>query len=111
MNDTDFPKTRWTSERIARLGFLIGLGWDSDHISKDPIIKTTAHNVHRQADRFGLRFREVPRSPLQLPPKIAAEYDKAAAKRGITREMLIRMLLIVAGEDTALIENILDDEA
>jgi hypothetical protein len=26
---TEIQKSRWTGERIARLGFLLGLGWDA----------------------------------------------------------------------------------
>jgi len=105
------PKTRWTAERIARLGFLIGLGWDAKRVAEDPLIVSTANNVHRQAQRFGLAFRAVPASPFRLPPEANELYDSAATKRGLTREALMRMLLIVAAEDPSLIDNILDDGA
>ena len=88
MSDIDFiPKTRWTAERIARLGFLIGLGWEAKRVAEDPLIVSTPNNVHRQAQRFGLAFRAVPVSPLRLPPDAAELYDAAAAKRGMTREV------------------------
>ncbi len=110
MNNLDIaPKTRWTAERVARLGFLIGLGWDAKRVAEDPLIISTANNVHRQAQRFGLAFRAVPPSPLKLPSEAADLYDAAAAKRGLTREALIRQLLMVAAEDASLLDNILDD--
>jgi hypothetical protein len=34
---TEVHKSRWTGERIARLGFLLGLGWDAKRIAQDPI--------------------------------------------------------------------------
>lgn len=105
------PKTRWTAERIARLGFLIGLGWEAKRVADDPLIVSTPNNVHRQAQRFGLAFRAVPASPLRLPPDAADLYDAAAAKRGLTREALIRLLLVVTAEDRNLLDNILDDGA
>ncbi len=105
------PKTRWTAERIARLGFLIGLGWEAKRVAEDPLIVSTPNNVHRQAQRFGLAFRAVPVSPLRLPPEAVELYDAAAAKRGLTREALIRLLLVVAAEDQTLLDNILDDGA
>jgi hypothetical protein len=109
MNTRDLiPKTRWTAERIARLGFLIGLGWEAKRVAEDPLIISTPNNVHRQAQRFGLAFRAVPASPLRLPPEAFELYD-AAAKRGLTREALIRLLLVVAAEDQSLLDNILDD--
>src|SRR5919197_2630100 len=54
---TEIHKSRWTGERIARLGFLLGLGWDAKRIAEDPIIASTPNNVHRQAQRVGLAFR------------------------------------------------------
>lgn len=103
------PKTRWTAERIARLGFLIGLGWDAKRVAEDPLIISTSNNVHRQAQRFGLAFRAVPNSPLRLPPDAGDHYDRAAARRGLTREALIRLLLTVVADDVTLLDNILDD--
>jgi hypothetical protein len=78
MNELDLiPKTRWTAERIARLGFLIGLGWEAKRVADDPLIVSTPNNVHRQAQRFGLAFRAVPASPLRLPPDAAETYNAA----------------------------------
>ncbi len=103
------PRRRhWTAERVARLGFLIGLNWDAGRIAADPLIASTANNVHRQAHRFGLAFRE---ASSRLPPSAAALYDAAAARRGLTRDGLIQQLLVAAAEDASLIDNILDDGA
>lgn len=107
---TSSPKTRWTSERVARLGFLVGQGWDAKRVAGDPLIASTPNNVHRQAQRFGLAFRDSPAS-LRLPGEAGNLYDAAAAKRGLTREGLIRMLLVTAASDATLIDNILDDGA
>ncbi len=106
---TSPPKTRWTNERVARLGFLVGQGWDAKRVAADPLIASTPNNVHRQAQRFGLAFRDSPTSLCRLPGEAGTLYDAAAAKRGLTREGLIRMLLIAAASDAALIDNILDD--
>ncbi len=103
------PRTPWSSPRVARLGFLVGQGWDARRVADDPAIASTPNNVHRQAQRFGLAFREA--SGLRLPPPVCARLDVAAAKRGLTRDGLIRLLVVAAGSDTALIENILDDDA
>lgn len=101
----------WTGARIARLGFLVGLGWEARRIAEDPLIGSTANNVHRQVQRFGLGFRDVPQSPGKLPPHVGTHFDRAAARRSLTREALIRMLLIVTAEDPGLLDNILDDGA
>ncbi len=85
-------KTIWTAERIARLGFLVGQGFAAQRIADDPLIASTPNNVHRQAQRFGLAFREAMATALRLPPDAAARYDAAAEKRGLTREALIRLL-------------------
>lgn len=107
---TEIRKSRWTGERIARLGFLLGLGWDARRISEDPLISSTPNNVHRQAQRFGLAFRAAAAAlSLRLPPDAAAPFDAAAAKRSLTREAMIRVLLLVLAADPALIDNILDD--
>jgi len=104
-------KTSWTTARVARLGFLVGQGFGAKRIAEDPLIASTANNVHRQAQRFGLAFRDASATALRLPPDAAARYDDAAAKRGLTREALIRLLLLVAADEPNLLDNILDDEA
>jgi hypothetical protein len=109
---TEIRKARWTGERIARLGFLLGLGWDARRIAEDPLIASTPNNVHRQAQRFGLAFRAAAAAlALRLPPEAASLYDQAAAKRSLTRESMIRLLLLVVAADPALLDNILDDGA
>lgn len=103
------PKTPWTTDRVARLGFLVGQGFAAKRIAEDPLIASTPNNVHRQAQRFGLAFRESKGTALRLPPDAAARYDVAAQKRGMTREALMRLLLLTAGAEPNLLENILDD--
>jgi hypothetical protein len=107
---TEIRKSRWTGERIARLGFLLGLGWDARRIAEDPLIDSTPNNVHRQAQRFGLAFRAAAAAlALRLPPEATQLFDLAAAKRSLTREGMVRLLLLVVAADPALIDNILDD--
>ncbi len=101
-------RTVWTSDRIARLGFLVGQGFAAKRIADDPLIASTPNNVHRQAQRFGLAFREAT-TPLRLTPEAAAHYDAAAEKRGLTRESLIRLLVMTAAGEPNLLDNILDD--
>ena len=107
---TEIQKARWTGERIARLGFLLGLGWDARRIAEDPLINSTPNNVHRQAQRFGLAFRAAAAAlALRLPPEAAMLFDAAAAKRSLTRDSMIRILLLVVAAEPTLIDNILDD--
>ncbi|WP_244395950.1 hypothetical protein [Beijerinckia indica] len=100
-------KTRWTDERIARLGFLVGLGWSGERIARDPLIRSTTNNIHRQAQRFGLRFRAASVSQIQKP--IRDVLDAAAEKRGITQEKIIHLILATLAQEPNLIDNILDD--
>jgi hypothetical protein len=32
---TEIHKARWTGERIARLGFLLGMGWDARRLDAE----------------------------------------------------------------------------
>lgn len=100
----EIRKSRWTGERIDRLGFLIGLGWNAERIAKDPIIASTPNNVHRQAQRFGLSFLGA-----RVKPAYTA-FGIAAKKRGITEKMLIDKLLAEIDAEPNLIDNILDDD-
>ena len=103
--------SRWTGERIARLGFLVGLGWDANRMAEDPIILSTPNNVHRQVQRFGLAFRAAMPALLDgVGPDAAARFQTAAVKRGLSREGLIRVLLLEIATDPNLIDNILDDQ-
>jgi hypothetical protein len=106
----EIQKARWTGERIARLGFLLGLGWDAKRVAADPIIASTPNNVHRQAQRFGLAFRAAAAAmALNLPPAATSYFDAAASKRSLTREAMIRILLLEVAADPNLLDNILDD--
>lgn len=100
---------RWTRDRVARLGFLVGQGCDAEAAARDPAIATTPGNVRRQANRFGLLLRDA--ADRRLPPEICARLDAAADRRGMTRERLIRTLVLAAGSEPSLIDNILDDDA
>ncbi len=105
----EIHKARWTGERIARLGFLIGLGWGAKRVAADSIIASTPNNVHRQAKRFGLAFRAAAAMALNLPPDATSHFDAAASKRSLTREALIRILLLEVAAEPNLLDNILDD--
>jgi hypothetical protein len=106
----ELHRTHWTGERIARLGFLLGLGWDVKRVAEDPIIASTQNNVHRQAQRFGLGFRAAAAAiALQLPPDATSHFEAAASKRGLTRDAMIHNLLLEVAADPSLLDNILDD--
>ena len=100
-------RTRWSFQRVARLGFLVGQGFDAKRVARDPMIASTPNNVHRQAQRFGLAFREA--AGLRLPHEVCARLNAAAAKRGLSRDGFVRILLVAAGSEDSLIDNILDD--
>ena len=108
ISDLSLARNRWSFERVARLGFLVGQGLDAKRIARDPLIASTPANVHRQAQRFGIAFRE---AGAVLPPAVARRCETASAKRGLSHEGLIRQLVLAAGSHDDLIDNILDDEA
>jgi hypothetical protein len=51
-------RIHWTTKKAARLGYLVGRGWDAKRIARDPTIASTPNNVHRQANRVGLSLGE-----------------------------------------------------
>ena len=103
---------KWNASRAARLGFLIGMGCEAARIAKDPLITSTVASVQRQANRLGLSFREADEmGKMVLPLQTTDQLDIAAAKRGLTREGIIRLMLLVVGREPVLIDNILDDGA
>jgi hypothetical protein len=103
--------SKWTAKQVARLGFLVGLGWSAKRIAEDPLLACNAHNVYRRANRFGLSFLEA-RAMLasDLPPEAHDRLGAAADKRGLTREALERRLLREIAMDPHLIDNVLDDD-
>lgn len=111
------PKVRapnprdWTNARIARLGFLVGLGWDANRIARDSIINSNRKNVVQQVHRIGLSFHTAAELSLDLSSDIYIRFDEAALKRGIQREGLARLLLRECASDPNLIDNVLDDGA
>jgi hypothetical protein len=66
--------------------------------------------VHRQAQRFGLAFRAAAAAmALRLPPDAVSYFEEAAFRRGLTRDAMIRILLLEVAADPNLLDNILDD--
>lgn len=104
-----FRQRPWTRSRIARLGFLVGQGLDPEQVAGDPGVATTPGNVRRQANRFGLALRGA--ATRRLPDAVGERLDAAAARRGLSRERLIRSLVLAAASDPSLLDNILDDDA
>lgn len=100
------PRGAWSPVRLARLGFLIGRGCTSTEVALDPLIASTPANVRARARGFGLAFRN---RGARLPAPIVERYAAAAALRGISRDELLHRILLQAGSDDALIDNILDD--
>jgi hypothetical protein len=91
-------------------GFSSVFGWEAKRIAEDPIICSTPNNVHREAQRFGLAFHAAAAThSLRLPPEAATHFEEAAAKRSLTRESMIRLLLLEIAPDPNLLDNILDD--
>lgn len=105
------PKSRWTQDRVARLGYLVGLGWPAERIAKDPLINTQVRNVHRQVMRFGLSFREAKvTNSNSVSSKTRSVLDLEAEKRGMTPEKFIGYVMNVLANEPTLLNNILDDD-
>lgn len=109
MSDDPRRYSPWSPPRAARLGFLLGLGWDPHRVADDAVIASTPSAVARQAQRLGLPTEEA--AFARMPRQVLARIDAAAAKRRLTREGLTRKLLLAAGGDEGLIDNIIDDGA
>jgi hypothetical protein len=107
LRPSEASRTRWSVHRVARLGFLVGQGWTARSVADDPSIAASIGNVHRQVRRFGLAFHEA--LPLQLPSETLDRLEAAAVQRRLSREGLIRNLLVAAGSRTGLIDSILKE--
>ncbi|CAM6053274.1 unnamed protein product [Sphagnum tenellum] len=99
--------SRWSGERIARLGFLVGCGWDAARIGADPLIGSTAKNVHRQVQRFGLSFRVADK--ISIKPKVVEDIEPIAGELGMSPEALVNRLMMHIIKDN-LVKAILDGE-
>jgi hypothetical protein len=125
------PLSKWSAEQVARLGFLVGLGWSAKRISEDPILFCSSRDVYKRASRYGLSFLEArAMAASDLPPeahdwigeaagrptclaqgRLAHDrFGEAAKKRGLTRTGLGRRLLREIAMDPHLVDNILDDD-
>ncbi len=107
--ETVNKRGHWSGERIARLGFLIGLGWDAKRIARDFIIHSTPANIYRQAQKFGLSFLAANVLGAPVSEKSLVTFDLAANRRGLSREGLVRLLVQTIAQEPLLIDNILDD--
>jgi hypothetical protein len=111
------PQREWTERRVARLGFLVGLGWDGWEIANDkelfPDIAASKTNLYRQAGRFGLSFHKAAQllKETKMSEITTKPFDAAAIARGIPRSELIRRLMLEISCEPVLIDNILDDGA
>ena len=86
----------WTKKRIARLAFLAGQGFTAKSIAEDPLIRSTPHAVYRAAYRHEISLAEIPpgQIPLRLPASAIAYFERAAMRDQVTRDALIRRILI-----------------
>lgn len=102
-------KMHWTNDRIARLGYLCGIGWDTEATAIS--IGTSPGNIRRQASLCGLSFRS--RDALliiEVPKQEHSFFSNAARKRNITRDELIAHMLNIIATDKNLLDNIMDDD-
>ena len=105
IEDTREPHRRglkWNLRRVAQFGFLVGQGHDAARIAAE--MATTKNNIHRQAFRFGLSFREARIGA--IPTQFAA----AANARSSDATLLAYRLLAIIGAEPTLIDAILDDK-
>lgn len=98
---------RWVPARVARLSFLAGRGCGAREIAADALVGTTPSAVRRKAQRLGVTLRDA--GGPHLPASVIGRLEAAASRRGLDRTTLIHRLLISAGSEDALIDNILDD--
>lgn len=107
----NITRSRWTQDRVARLGYLVGLGWPAERIAKDPLINTQVSNVFKQVMRFGLSFREAKiTNSNSVSSKTRSILDLEAEKRGMTPEKFIGYVINVLANEPTLLNNILDDD-
>lgn len=108
MPEAPAPRTTWTHRRCAWLGYLIGQGWAAKRIAEDPLIRSTPNNVYRQAHRMDLTFTGPPAAAalLRLPVATSAFYERLAARHGLTRDAMIRRIVIAAASDPSLVETL-----
>ena len=100
--------TKWSERRVARLGFLVGLGWDAARIARDPTVRCETGEVHRQVAALGLTMREtVSGTPYNLDGKRMAFFEASARRRRLPTEALLRKILEGVDEERA-IDLILD---
>lgn len=104
----DTSHTHWNSKRIARLGLLVGLGWDARRISEDPIIDSTPNTVHQRIHKLELSMREG--QSFEMTMEAQRRFDTAASKRGLTRDALVKRLVHELANDPCLLNNVLDDQ-
>jgi hypothetical protein len=82
----------WDGERIFRLGFLVGLGWDARRIAEDKIIISTHNSVHRQVQRYGGHFRDVDGMRIELTQDAAGAQSSLARRHNLCPNQ-VRMAL------------------
>jgi hypothetical protein len=104
-------KKHWTRQRVARLAFMIGARIPVDRIAEDPIVTTTSQNVYQQAHRLGLVISGEKGVWISLPRDTSDAFARAATRRSLTIEGMIRLFIIAGGQDAGLIDNVVDDGA
>lgn len=102
---------RWPPPRLARAAFLYGGGRTLKEIADDPFIRSNPAGVRRALTRmFVYVGADVPakRYAFHLDRKRADIWDAAAAKRGVTMELLMSKAMEIIA-DEGMIDAILDD--
>ena len=97
---------KWTEDRIAQLGYLIGTGRGVETIAEE--MGTTSGNVYERARHFGLSFRTAP--GISMSTHTYKAVGAAAHRRGQDTATIVNKVLRILGDDPTLLENVLDDE-
>ena len=105
-------RSRWTSTRLVKLGFLIGRGHDAKTIAAHRDIESTSHAVTEEARRHGYVFREDREAGIhvELRAKVLRGLEREARRRHLQPHELASALLILLAEDETLLANVLDDD-
>lgn len=102
---------RWPPTRIARIGFLLGLGMSPAQIAADSFVRSTEARVRAAMLRWGLRHdgRHDGVVCIGLSHNDREAWEAEAIARGVTVSGMLRRVAGILAKDRTLFKNIIDD--
>ncbi len=106
----DRSRYPWSHDDVCTLSDLLSDGWTLTAIARR--LQRSRWAVQGQARKMGVRVRRgaTIATQLQLDPEVHLRLGQIADRRGVSRNTLMRITIVLATRDSIWLDKLLDDD-